>query len=166
MDARKTVKTHIRRLKSGRVTTVRGYTASYKVAARKQGSGTELSDLARKKEQFRIIQRSNPMFDDVHTGIRAVGDIMTFREAVDTLKDYSDSDYVYPDFTNKDAREALKRGTITIYSSYPIKAGVFVSPSRMNASDYAGGGKVYSKEVPVNSVAWIASDEGQYAPIK
>lgn len=108
MDARKTVKTHIRRLKSGRVITVRGYTASYKVAARKQGSGTELSDLARKKEQFRIIQRSNPMFDDVHTGIRAVGDIMTFREAVDTLKDYSDSDYVYPDFTNKDAREALK----------------------------------------------------------
>lgn len=36
----------------------------------------------------------------------------------------------------------------------------------MNASDYAGGSKVYSKEVPVNSVAWIASDEGQYAPIK
>lgn len=78
MDARKTVKTHTRRLKSGKVVTVRGYTASYKAAARKQGSGTELSDLARKKEQFRIIQRSNPMLDDVHTGIRAVGDIMTF----------------------------------------------------------------------------------------
>lgn len=28
------------------------------------------------------------------------------------------------------------------------------------------GGKVYSKEVPINEVAWINGDEGQYANIK
>jgi hypothetical protein len=73
---------------------------------------------------------------------------------------------MYPDFNEDDMREALESGYVTIFSSYPIKEGVFVTPSKMNALDYAGGknGKVFSKKVPLNDVAWIDESEGQYAP--
>lgn len=36
----------------------------------------------------------------------------------------------------------------------------------MQAEDYAGGGRIYSKEVAVNDVAWINVDEGQFARVK
>ena len=41
----------------------------------------------------------------------------------------------------------------------------FVSPSRMMAMDYTGGKEPFSKVVDVDDVAWISSDEGQYAKI-
>ena len=34
----------------------------------------------------------------------------------------------------------------------------------MIAKDYAGEGRVYSKEVPLDAVAWINSEEGQFSP--
>ena len=34
-----------------------------------------------KEQQFTILQSSNPMTDDVHTGVRSVGDILTAEEA-------------------------------------------------------------------------------------
>ena len=103
------------------------------------------------------------MKDDYHTGIRKLDDIKTFDEVVD-----DEESFVWGDFTKKDAEEALKDGKITVYSSYPIEQGVFVSTSKNQARDYAGGeGKqIYSKEVPLNDVAWINGDEGQYAEVE
>ena len=124
----------------------------------------EMSDAERKEMQFRIIEETNLMHDDIHTGIRSVDDILTAKEAFETKVD--EDSYAYPDFTEADGKAALKNGEVTIYSSYPIAPGVFVTPSKMQAQDYAGGGKVYSKKVSVKDVAWIHSDEGQYAPIE
>ena len=74
---------------------------------------------------------------------------------------------MYPDFTLEDMQKVLETGKVTVYSSYPIKDGVFVSPSKMNAEEYAGGRgkKVYSKEINANDLAWIDESEGQYAPV-
>lgn len=65
------------------------------------------------------------------------------------------NEFVYPDFTPRDAHIADAKGKVTIYSSHPITEGVFVSPSKMCAQDYAGGGKIYSKEVSIKDVAWM-----------
>ena len=113
-----------------------------------------------KEEQLDIINKSNPMHDEYHTGVRNVDDIKTFEEAV------SDSDAPFtPDYTKEDTESALKAGEITVYSSKPIEEGVFVTPSKMEAKNYAGGGKVFSKRVSIEDVAWIDAIEGQYARI-
>lgn len=114
-----------------------------------------------KAKQLEIIKKTNPMHDDYHVGIREIKDIKTFAE---TLND--PESFVYPDFSKEQAQKALQDGKITIYSSKPIKNGNFVSTSRRMAQDYAGSGKVYSKELPLDNVAWISGDEGQYAKIK
>lgn len=116
--------------------------------------------LPSKEQQLSIIQNSNPMRDDYHTGIRSVDDILTFEEAIQ-------ENVFTPDYTEEDAQNALQKGKITVYSSYPISQGVFVTPSKMEAQLYAGGegGKVYSKTVSLNDVAWIDSLEGQYAKV-
>ena len=124
-----------------------------------------------KQEQLAIIQKANPMRDDYHTGIRSVHDINTWGEVVDEAKRNASSGgwdewSSYPDVSNAMIEKAIRTGKITVYSSYPIADGVFVSPSRMMAQDYAGGGPVYSKEVAINDVAWINTDEGQYAKIR
>lgn len=116
-----------------------------------------------KQMQLEIIEHYNPMRDDVHTGIRNIEDIKSFEEVVNEAK--SEGDTAYPDIGLELLENAAKTGRITVYSSYPIKQGVFVSPSRMNAADYAGDGPVYSKEVSVDDVAWITPDEGQYAKV-
>lgn len=116
-----------------------------------------------KQMQLEIIERYNPMRDDVHTGIRNIEDIKSFEEVVNEAK--SEGGTAYPDIGLELLEKAAKTGRITVYSSYPIKQGVFVSPSRMNAADYAGDGPVYSKEVSVDDVAWITPDEGQYAKV-
>ena len=125
-----------------------------------------------KQKQLDIILKNNPA-DDVHfvnsTWIRSTEDILSFEEMLaDAKKNYEEyGDMEYPDTTIDDYLNAEKTGKITVYSSYPIKPGIFVSPSRMCAYDYAGGNgnKVYSKVVPVNDVAWIDQGQGQYAPL-
>ena len=121
-----------------------------------------------KEMQLELLLRVNPMMDDYHTGIRTLEDIKTAREAFtddsDTFGDNND-DPMYPDWTYRKAMNALKRGTVTIYSSYPIKDGVFVSPSKMEAQEYTADGKVYSKKVPLSDVAWINGEQGEYAPV-
>lgn len=117
-----------------------------------------------KNKQFEIIQKYNPMYDDFHKGIRSANDIKTPKEVFDVADD--GESYAYPDFTREDGLKALKSGYITIYSSYPINQGTFVSPSKMMAQDYAGSGKVYSKMVKLSDVAWLDSDEGQFAQVK
>ena len=129
-----------------------------------------LKDKDRKHAQLDIILKTNPMLDDYHTGIRKVEDIKTLEESVGEARSeaekYGDEEWsAYPDITNDMLQNALETGEITIYSSKPIKNGVFVTPSYMQASDYAGGGNVYEKTVPLTDVAWINTDEGQYAKV-
>ena len=116
-----------------------------------------------KQQQLDIINKENPMTDDYHTGIRDVKDIQTYQEAVNN--DDSLDTGITPDFTGKDIQKALDTGKITVYSSYPIEQGVFVTPSKMEAQNYAGNNQVYSKEVNLNDVAWIDSLQGQYAKV-
>lgn len=125
---------------------------------------TPLSDTERKKMQLHIIQDTNPMNDDIHTGVRSTKDILSAKEAFETKVD--ENSFAYPDFTEADGRTALRRGYVEIYSSHPIVPGAFVTPSQMQAKDYAGSGRVYSKRVPLRDVAWLHSDEGQYAPVE
>lgn len=117
-----------------------------------------------KAAQFKIIQESNPAPDESnYVWIRRPNDIKTFEE---TLED--DESFTWGDFTREDAIKAIKRDLITVYSSYPIKNGVFVSTSYVQAQQYAGGegGKVYSKTIKPSRVAWINGDEGQYASVR
>lgn len=125
------------------------------------GVGKPINTL--KQEQNRIIQESNPMTDDYHVGIRNENDIKTFNEAIN-----DDESFTWGDYSKEDAQRDLEKGTVTVYSSKPIENGNFVSTSRNQARDYAGGenAKIYSKEVPINEVAWINGDEGQYAKVE
>lgn len=119
-----------------------------------------------KEKQNEIIQKTNPMLDDYHVGIRSTNDIKTWEEVL-KLDDDIEGQFAWGDYTREEAEEALKNNKITIYSSNPIKNGTFISTSRIQAEEYAGGygSKVYSKEVPLNEVAWINGDEGQYAKV-
>ena len=80
------------------------------------------------------------------------------------------SDWQYdefdPDYSRKDALDAIKSGKIKVFSSYPIGQGVFVTPSRMEAESYAGNGKVYEQVVDIDDVAWIDPTQGQYAKVE
>ncbi len=119
-----------------------------------------------KEKQLEIINKTNPAPNAFQTWIRKVEDIRTWEEVLN-LDDESEGQFVWGDFSRADAEQALKDGTITVYSSYPIKNGVFVSTSFIQAEEYAGGrnGKVYTKTVPLTDVAWINGDEGQYAKV-
>ena len=119
-----------------------------------------------KLAQNKIIQETNPMLDDYHTGIRSVGDIKTWQEAMVEAERLNEG-YGWGDFSKEDAEKALKKGTIRVYSSYAIKNGTFVSTSYAQALMYAGNhsNKVHSREVALDSVAWIDVDEGQYAKV-
>lgn len=118
----------------------------------------------RKAKQLDLILKNNPANDDVHLWIRSTKDIHTAEEVFKEA--YDNGEAMYPDFTLDMMDEALKSGKVTVYSSHPIKNGIFVTPSYMNARDYSGGGRVYSKKIRLTDVAWIDESEGQYAPIK
>lgn len=115
-----------------------------------------------KRKQFEIIQKNNPMLDDYHVGIRSPKDIKTFEE---TLNDKES--FAWGDFSREDAKAVAKTGYITVYSSYDIKQGTFVSTSLVQAVEYAGGKKdnIKKAKVKLEDVAWINGDEGQYAKI-
>lgn len=133
-----------------------------------RGGGTRTlfdSDNPLHVKQAELINKYNPANDSYHTWIRNADDISTFEN---TLKDpayIGDGDFD-PSYSRDMALQAIKDGEIEVYSSYPIDKGIFVSPSRMEAEMYAGNGKVYSKRVPLDDVAWIDPTQGQYAPIR
>lgn len=118
-----------------------------------------------KQAQFDVIQNTNPMQDDYHTGIRSVEDIKTLAETLED-SDWADADTFDPDLSRADIDNAIQTGKITVYSSYPIENGVFVSPSRMEAESYSGDGQVYSQEVNIEDVAWIDPTQGQLAIVE
>lgn len=107
---------------------------------------------------MQIIQDTNPMLDEYHRWIRSTKDIKTFEEVLDDPESF-----VYWDFSRDDAYEAYLNGKVTVYSSKPLENWVFVSTSQNMARDYAWGGKIYSKTVDINDVAWLDWDEGQLA---
>lgn len=113
-----------------------------------------------KQAQFEIVQETNPMQDDYHVGIRSVDDIKTFAETIN-----DEESFVWGDYSRDDAQRDLAKNEITVYSSKPIENGVFVSTSYRQAQEYAGGKgkKVYERTVPLDFVAWINGDEGQFA---
>lgn len=114
-----------------------------------------------KQNQLDIINKTNPAPNTYSTWIRSVDDIKTLAETLED-DDWED-EVINPDLTRTDIQSAIERGEITVYSSYPIKNGVFVSPSRMEAESYSGNGKIYEKTVDINDVAWIDPTQGQYA---
>ena len=118
-----------------------------------------------KNKQLEIIKQYNPMRDDVHQGIRSTKDIYTLKEALTNDINSGEMD-TYPDLTEKMLKDAVESGTIIVYSSKPLSQGGFVSPSRMMAQDYAGGGKVYSSRVSIEDIAWINTTEGQIAKVR
>ena len=128
---------------------------------------TENSAFNLKEKQNEIIQNTNPMNNEYNTGIRNENDIRTWDEVLG-LDDDSEGQFAWGDYTREDALRDQEKGTVTVYSSYPIENGNFVSTSKIQAEEYAGGpgSKVYSKEVPLNEVAWINGDEGQYAKVE
>lgn len=118
-----------------------------------------------KQKQLDIIQNNNPVNDDYHTWIRNTDDIKTFEEALQD-DDWEGYDEFTPDYTRNMANEAVDSGKIIVYSSYPIEQGIFVTPSKMEAESYSGNGKVYSKTVNLQDVAWIDPTQGQYAKVE
>ena len=117
---------------------------------------------ALKERQFRIVQSSNPMHDDYHTGIRNAAEIKTYQEAWEESKAEYPGENFTPDYTQAMAKKALRSGKITLYSSYPIRPGGFVTPSKMEAESYAGTPHGYKITAPLTDVAWINIMEGQY----
>ena len=137
---------------------------------RKDGTRREVKELdnssfSLKEKQLEIIQNSNPAADDYHTWIRSIDDIKTYEEALQEDLDGETQD-LSPDFKKADLEKALETGKMTVYSSYPIEQGIFVTPSKMEAQSYAGSGKVYSKEISLDDVAWIDTLQGQYAKVQ
>lgn len=115
-----------------------------------------------KQAQLDLILSTNPADDEnlsYHTWIRSVEDILTYQEAAaeDGVEDCA------PDYTAKMIDEALRTGYIEVYSSHYIVPGVFVTPSKMEASNY--GTPVHSKYVKTTDVAWIDLLQGMYAPV-
>ena len=118
--------------------------------------------LTKAQKAERII-KSNPMVDDYHTGIRNAEDILDFSEARQfTLDDIGDVSS-YPDVTQEILDNAAKTHKIRLYSSRPFSVGSFVSPSKMQAQDYAGKGKIYEGVFDIDDIAWLNADEGQIA---
>ena len=118
-----------------------------------------------KEQQNKIIQDNNPMDKALgeHTWINSADDIKTYQEAIE---EFGEIDNITPDFTAEDVKKALDTGKMTVYSSYPIEQGTFVTPSKMEAQSYAGKGQVYSKEISLTDVAWIDEVQGQYAKVE
>ena len=121
-----------------------------------------------KQKQLEIINKTNPMQDEYHVGIRTVKDIK-FPEEVFSKQGWNDdepgnTEAIYPDWEFSDGQKALARKKITVYSSKPIKNGNFVTPSKMNALCY--GTSVNQKIMSVYDIAWINSEEGQVAIVK
>lgn len=120
-----------------------------------------------KLQQYTIIDEFNPAPNTYQTWIRSADDIKTFEDAL------KDSDWegweqngFDESYTPQVVQDALISGKITVYSSHPIEQGVFVTPSPMEAQSYSGDGKIYSKEVNLNAVAWIDPTQGQYANVE
>ena len=123
-----------------------------------------------KQKQLDIVLKANSATDDYHAWIRTVDDIKTYEEALSDFIDTTGNSDVkvhelFPDVTSDDIANAIKTRKLTVYSSHPIENGAWVTPSKMEAKDYAGNGQVYSKEINLDDVAWLDATQGMYAKV-
>ena len=109
------------------------------------------------KFRAKIVKDNNPVGDNYHAWIRGENDIKTFKQAYD---DDGGGDLA-PDFTEAMAKKAIDSGEIIVYSSRPVKAGSFVTPSKMEAKNYAGSGEIYEEKLKLNDVSWLDALQGQ-----
>ncbi len=124
-------------------------------------------DNIHQKQQFEIINKYNPAPNEYQTWIRKAEDIKTFENTLkDTDWDGWEQNGFDESYSAQNVKDALETGKITVYSSHPIKQGVFVTPSPMEARSYSSDGKIYSKKVALNDVAWIDPTQGQYANVE
>lgn len=127
-------------------------------------SGGGMSVKERKQKQFDLLQKTNPMTDDQHTGIRSADEIKTYDEIMENYD--PDEEFVYPDWTVEDAQKAMKKGKVTVYhGGGDMYVGCFITPSKMMATDYNGGKEPKSMEVDFDQIAWVNADEGNYLPL-
>ena len=125
-------------------------------------SSQENSEKSYKQKQLEIIEKFNPRDNTLsssHTWIDSVDDIHTYDEVANPNED------VTPDFKANDVQNVLDTGEMIVYSSHPIEKGTWVTPSLMEAQNYAENGQIYSERISTNDVAWVDNIQGMYAPV-
>jgi len=114
-----------------------------------------------KQKQLDMILKHNPADPKLgnSTWVRQIDDIKTYEEA------WEDSDWKEYFDEHPQAKDIIKSGMVKVFSSYPIKEGIFVTPNEQEAKSYAGGKTPYSKLVPTKHIAWLDPEQGQYTPL-
>lgn len=119
-----------------------------------------------RQKQWEIIQKTNPKEEGTNsTWIDNPEDVKTFYEVNHKDSDYPFNENYSDDWTVKDKMNVEATGKITVYSSYPIEDGNWVTPSKEEGLSYAGSGKLYSATIDPRDIAWVDAGQGQVAHI-
>ena len=119
-----------------------------------------------RQKQWEIIQKTNPKEEGTNsTWVDKPEDAKTFYEVNHKDSDYPFNENYSDDWTVKDKMNVEATGKITVYSSYPIEDGNWVTPSKEEGLSYAGSGKLYSVTMDPRDIAWVDAGQGQVAHI-
>ena len=119
-----------------------------------------------RQKQWEIIQKTNPKEEGTNsTWVDKPKDAKTFYEVNHKDSDYPFNENYSDDWTVKDKMNVEATGKITVYSSYPIEDGNWVTPSKEEGLSYAGSGKLYSATMDPRDIAWVDAGQGQVAHI-
>lgn len=119
-----------------------------------------------RQKQWEIIQKNNPKEEGTNsTWVDKPEDAKTFYEVNHKDSDYPFNENYSDDWTVKDKMNVEATGKITVYSSYPIEDGNWVTPSKEEGLSYAGSGKLYSATIDPRDIAWVDAGQGQVAHI-
>lgn len=119
-----------------------------------------------RQKQWEIIQKTNPKEEGTNsTWVDKPEDAKTFYEVNHKDSDYPFNENYSDDWTVKDKMNVEATGKITVYSSYPIEDGNWVTPSKEERLSYAGSGKLYSATMDPRDIAWVDAGQGQVAHI-
>ena len=119
-----------------------------------------------RQKQWEIIQKTNPKEEGTNsTWVDKPEDAKTFYEVNHKDSDYPFNENYSDDWTVKDKMNVEATGKITVYSSYPIEDGNWVTPSKEEGLSYAGSGKLYSATIDPRDIAWVDAGQGQVAHI-
>lgn len=119
-----------------------------------------------RQKQWEIIQKTNPKEEGTNsTWVDKPEDAKTFYEVNHKDSDYPFNENYSDDWTVRDKMNVEATGKITVYSSYPIEDGNWVTPSKEEGLSYAGSGKLYSATMDPRDIAWVDAGQGQVAHI-
>ena len=119
-----------------------------------------------RQKQWEIIQKTNPKEEGTNsTWVDKPEDAKTFYEVNHKDSDYPFNENYSDDWTVKDKMNVEATGKITVYSSYPIEDGNWVTPFKEEGLSYAGSGKLYSATMDPRDIAWVDAGQGQVAHI-